>query len=286
MEKNTCDDTERSTPGIGEDNVLAAVANGDTASLERKLLAKVDFRVLPTITVIYVLAFLDRVNIGNALLFHLPADLHLQAWQSSVALCVFFVAYVLFEIPANLLLKKLKPHVFQLKRDIEFAAERSAVYHNRKRDRGPTLEEGDKVYLLQRNIKTTRPSKKLDYTKIGLFPISKKKGLVNYQLDLPEGMKKHPVFHVSLLEPADADTPLQTNPSLIDPENQDGEFKVEDILDQQDIDGQPHFLVKWKDYEHSENTWELERNLTHCAAKLHRFRQRNPQQATYQPQRH
>ena len=41
-----------------------------------------------------------------------------------------------------------------LQRDIKFASERSAVYHNKKRDRGPTLKERDKVYLLRRNIKT------------------------------------------------------------------------------------------------------------------------------------
>ena len=41
-----------------------------------------------------------------------------------------------------------------LQRDIKFASERSAVYHNKKRDKGLTLKEGDKVYLLRRNIKT------------------------------------------------------------------------------------------------------------------------------------
>ena len=41
-----------------------------------------------------------------------------------------------------------------LQRDIKFTSERSAVYHNKKRDREPTLKERDKVYLLYHNIKT------------------------------------------------------------------------------------------------------------------------------------
>ncbi|KAL2047243.1 hypothetical protein N7G274_001262 [Stereocaulon virgatum] len=79
---------------------------------ERKLLRKIDLRVLPTITVIYVLAFLDRVNIGNALLYGLPKDLHLQGTQLNIALSVFFVTYCIFEIPANVLMKKLSPQTF------------------------------------------------------------------------------------------------------------------------------------------------------------------------------
>ena len=52
------------------------------------------------------------MNIGNALLFRLPADLKLRQWQLDTALSIFFVAYVVFEIPASILMKRVKPHVF------------------------------------------------------------------------------------------------------------------------------------------------------------------------------
>jgi len=57
------------------------------------------------------------------------------------------------------------------------------------------------VWLLPRNIKTTRPSKKLDYKKIGPFKIVAKIGTSAYKLALPRSMAIHNTFHISLLEP-------------------------------------------------------------------------------------
>ena len=142
----------------------------------------------------------------------------------------------------------------ELQKDIQFLSKRSALYANKRRDRGPTLKEGDKVYLLRRNIKTKRPSSKLDHTKLGPYRILEARGPVNFKLDLPAPMKMLPVFHISLLEPADPDTPIQTELPGIDPESQNDEYDVEDILDQQEIEGQPRYLIKRKGYEHIENT--------------------------------
>jgi hypothetical protein len=44
-------------------------------------------------------------------------------------------------------------------------------YANRKRLKGPTLKGGDKVYLLRRNIRLTKLTKKLDIVKLGPFKI-------------------------------------------------------------------------------------------------------------------
>ena len=59
---------------------------------------------------------------------------------------------------------------------------------------------GDKVWLSSKNIHTTRPTKKLDYKKLGPFKILEKVNNRSYHLDLPQNYKIHPVFHVSLLE--------------------------------------------------------------------------------------
>lgn len=53
------------------------------------------------------------MNIGNALVYSLPRDLHLSSNQTNIALCVFFVSYVTFEIPANILMKRIGPRIFR-----------------------------------------------------------------------------------------------------------------------------------------------------------------------------
>jgi hypothetical protein len=67
----------------------------------------------------------------------------------------------------------------ELQKDLQFLSHRSAIYHNRKRSLGPNISEGDKVYLLRRNFKTSRPSDKLDYTKLGPFLVTERRGDVN-----------------------------------------------------------------------------------------------------------
>jgi len=74
--------------------------------------------------------------------------------------------------------------------------------------KGPTLEEGDKVYLLRKNIKTKQPSNKLDYKKLGLFRIAKKLLEINFRLALPK-IHRHAVYHILLLEPVPANAWLE-----------------------------------------------------------------------------
>ena len=75
-------------------------------------------------------------------------------------------------------------------------------YANRKRLRGLNHQEGDKVYLLRKNIKTKRPSNKLDFVKLRPYKINRKLGLVNYKLQLLTKSKVYLVFHTALLEKA------------------------------------------------------------------------------------
>jgi hypothetical protein len=151
----------------------------------------------------------------------------------------------------------------QLSRDIEFMNLRMAIYYDKKHGSAPDLKRGEKVYLLRRNIKTKRPSQKLDHQKIGPFTIEEKLGPVNYKLRLPKSMSKiHPVFHISLLEPAPENAKIAENVEIDDDTEQ--EYEVEQILDDKRVSGKPYYLVKWKGYDTSENTWEPIENLTGC----------------------
>ncbi|KAL7912456.1 MFS general substrate transporter [Trichoderma velutinum] len=76
---------------------------------QKKLLRKIDWRLLPVLTVFYLISFMDRSNIGNARLQGLEADLHLSPSQFNWCLTIFFFPYGLFEVPSNLGLKFTKP---------------------------------------------------------------------------------------------------------------------------------------------------------------------------------
>jgi len=72
---------------------------------------------------------------------------------------------------------------------------------DRRRKDHPNFKVGNKVWLLRKNIATTRPCAKLDYKRLEPFKIAKLVGLMACQLELPPQFKIHNVFHVSLLEP-------------------------------------------------------------------------------------
>ncbi|KAI9794954.1 MAG: hypothetical protein M1833_007328 [Piccolia ochrophora] len=79
---------------------------------ERRLITRIDLRMLPVLCILYLFAFLDRVNIGNAVIYGLEKDIGLRGNQYNIALTVFFVPYVIFEFPSNLLLKRFKPQIW------------------------------------------------------------------------------------------------------------------------------------------------------------------------------
>ncbi|KAH1595084.1 hypothetical protein KXV44_008103 [Aspergillus fumigatus] len=80
-----------------------------TPEQEKRVLRKMDLRLIPMLSVLYLLAFLDRGNIGNAKIEGLVEDLGLTSQEYSWCLTVFFFTYCAFEMPSNLLLKKLRP---------------------------------------------------------------------------------------------------------------------------------------------------------------------------------
>jgi MFS family permease len=80
---------------------------------EAKLLTKIDLHVIPFLCIMYLLAFLDRVNIANANVFGLSKELGIvDGNKYNTALVIFFVPYILFEIPSNVILKKMKPRIW------------------------------------------------------------------------------------------------------------------------------------------------------------------------------
>ncbi len=157
---------------------------------------------------------------------------------------------------ADRVLRKLK-EVRELAETMMAAAqEAQETAANRKRTQAPIYRVGDKVWLSLENIKTDRPSKKLDQ-RYGKFTVREVCGSHTYRLDVPPGI--HDVFPTRLLRPV-RNNPL---PGQVVREPQpvgivvDGEveYGVEKILDQKKgRGGSEKYLVKWEGYE--KPTWE------------------------------
>ncbi|CBF78114.1 putative MFS transporter [Aspergillus nidulans FGSC A4] len=106
-------DVEQQRLGNKEASVPEMDSNSDMWAIdekaEKKLIRKMDLYILPFVVLLYLFSFLDRVNIGNARLYGLEEDLGLVGDQYQVAVSILFVTYCLFEVPSNLVIKKLTP---------------------------------------------------------------------------------------------------------------------------------------------------------------------------------
>ncbi|RJE19566.1 Major Facilitator Superfamily [Aspergillus sclerotialis] len=94
---------------------MEQVSDDDASQLkkeERALVRKIDIFLLPSIWLMYLLSYLDRTNIGNAKIAGMSDELNLSSQEYSISLVVFFVSYVVFEVPSNLILSKTKPSIF------------------------------------------------------------------------------------------------------------------------------------------------------------------------------
>lgn len=79
---------------------------------DRTLLRKLDLALIPWLSFLYLISFLDRTNIGNAKVDGLQEDLNMTNGQYNATLTIFFISYSVFEPLTNVLLKKLRPSVF------------------------------------------------------------------------------------------------------------------------------------------------------------------------------
>lgn len=85
----------------------AEVITQDDAQLfEARTYAKVTWRIVPFLMLCYLVAYLDRVNVGFAKL-QMSADLHFSETVYGLGAGIFFIAYFLVEIPSNIILHRV-----------------------------------------------------------------------------------------------------------------------------------------------------------------------------------
>ena len=90
---------------------MASESATSTVSIEARTLHKVRIRILPFICILFVVCFLDRINIGFAALT-MNKELAITNQQFGLLAGVFFFGYFIFEIPSNLLLHKFGARVW------------------------------------------------------------------------------------------------------------------------------------------------------------------------------
>ncbi|KAK0611644.1 major facilitator superfamily domain-containing protein [Immersiella caudata] len=84
----------------------------DVTGLTRRVLWKMDTRILPVLALLFLCSFLDRTNVGNAKIIGLEQDIGISNLQYNQGLAVFYATYIASELPSNLVLKKLTPKIW------------------------------------------------------------------------------------------------------------------------------------------------------------------------------
>ncbi|PSN59549.1 MFS general substrate transporter [Corynespora cassiicola Philippines] len=87
-----------------------AVAKSDPEEI--RLVRKIDWRLMPTLCVMYFLNYVDRNAIAQARLNDLEEDLGMSGVQFNTCVSILFVGYVLMQIPSNMLITRIKPGIY------------------------------------------------------------------------------------------------------------------------------------------------------------------------------
>lgn len=146
----------------------------------------------------------------------------------------------------------------ELKAEMKYAQATHKEFSDEHRASGLRYKVGDKVWLLRKNIKTKRPSDKLDYKKIGPYKVTRAIGTRAYELALEPHNKIHNVFHSSLLEPYTTDRirgrKQQPRPSveIVD----EASWQIEKIIKAFYMNRKLKYLVHWKDFGTKDRTIE------------------------------
>jgi hypothetical protein len=148
-------------------------------------------------------------------------------------------------------------------------------FADRKRQPHQLFKAGDSVWLIRDGIRSTQPCEKLSERKIGPFIVKRQINSVAYELQLPEHLRIHTIFHCSLLEPYVysniQDRPrLEPPPIAIDNDNQPL-YEVEAITDARCFRRELQYIIHWKGYPECERTWEPAKALIQSATPIFGF---------------
>lgn len=97
-----------------ESNVSETEArlNALTPQEQKKLIWRVDVRLVLTLGFMYCVSLMDRTNLGIAMVAGMGTDLKLIGFRYSIITLVFFITYVILQPVATVVLRKVGPRIF------------------------------------------------------------------------------------------------------------------------------------------------------------------------------
>src|SRR5579863_7168245 len=137
-------------------------------------------------------------------------------------------------------------------------------------------QKGQKVWLEGTNLQTTHPTAKLCLKRYRPFKIMEIIGSITYHLELPPQWRIHNAFHASLLLPYHETPEHGRNFEEPPPDLVEGqlEWEVEKILQEWTQRGKKQYLIRWKGYSDTHDSWEPEAYLN-APELLQAFHQRH-----------
>jgi hypothetical protein len=136
---------------------------------------------------------------------------------------------------------------------------------------------GEKVWLSAKNLISALPSKKLAPKWYGPFTVEAVLSSITFKIRLPPSWKSHPVFHASELSSYQETKVHGLNNTEPPPDIINGQekYEIEAILAHKgNVKGKHHFLMSWKGYPSSDNSWILEKEMNNAQNILKTYKDR------------
>jgi hypothetical protein len=101
---------------------------------------------------------------------------------------------------------------------------------NRAKIPAPNIQEGDRVWLDARNIRTPRPTQRWDWKRLALSKVTRRISPYAYELDLPASIRIHRVQPFSLFDPVIDDPLVRQLREPSPPVDMDGEVEFQCLV--------------------------------------------------------
>ena len=159
----------------------------------------------------------------------------------------------------------------QLKKNLQFVHKKMKIYYNLWYKNISTFRTEQKIYLSHKNFKIKWTCEKLNYQKMRAFKIKQQTESMTFELELSEHSKAHLIVHTALLKSASDKVKLMKIMNIKKYKNQN--YVIKKILEKKQINDTNHYLVKWKNYDNSENIWKSIEHLEKTQQMLRSFLQ-------------